>query len=47
MFNLRSRSFLKETDFTAQEFRFLLELAAALKHAFLRDTRNNVASRCS
>jgi ornithine carbamoyltransferase len=31
MFNLRSRSFLKETDFTAQEFRFLLVLAAALK----------------
>jgi ornithine carbamoyltransferase len=33
MFNLRNRSFLKEIDFTAQEFGFLLELGAALKIA--------------
>jgi ornithine carbamoyltransferase len=33
MFNLRNRSFVKEIDFTASEFRFLLEVAAALKSA--------------
>ena len=33
MFNLRNRSFLKEIDFTAQEFGFLLDLAVALKIA--------------
>jgi ornithine carbamoyltransferase len=32
-YNLRNRSFLKEIDFTAGEFRFLLRLAAALKVA--------------
>jgi ornithine carbamoyltransferase len=32
-FNLRNRHFLKELDFTAQEFRFLLDLAAQLKAA--------------
>ncbi|BFV59289.1 ornithine carbamoyltransferase [Kitasatospora sp. CMC57] len=32
-FNLRNRHFLKELDFTAQEFRFLLELSAQLKAA--------------
>ncbi|MCC9310677.1 ornithine carbamoyltransferase [Kitasatospora sp. RB6PN24] len=31
--NLRNRHFLKELDFTAEEFRFLLELAAQLKAA--------------
>ncbi len=31
--NLRNRHFLKELDFTAQEFRFLLDLAAQLKAA--------------
>jgi ornithine carbamoyltransferase len=31
--NLRNRHFLKELDFTAAEFRFLLELAAQLKAA--------------
>lgn len=31
--NLRNRSFLKEIDFTAGEFRFLLRLASALKIA--------------
>ena len=30
-FNLRNRHFLKELDFTAQEFRFLVELSARLK----------------
>jgi len=30
-FNLRNRSFLKETDFTPQEWKFLLDLAAELK----------------
>lgn len=33
MVNLRNRSFLKEIDFTAEEFRFLLTLAQALKVA--------------
>jgi ornithine carbamoyltransferase len=33
MFNLRNRSFLKEIDLSAREFRYLLELAAALKVA--------------
>jgi ornithine carbamoyltransferase len=33
MFNLRNRSFLKELDFTAPEFRYLLDLSAALKVA--------------
>ncbi len=32
-FNLRNRSFLKELDFTPDEWRFLLDLAAELKHA--------------
>ncbi|MFE6872044.1 ornithine carbamoyltransferase [Kitasatospora sp. NPDC057692] len=32
-FNLRNRHFLKELDFTAQEFRFLVDLAATLKAA--------------
>ena len=32
-FNLRNRHFLKELDFTAQEFRFLVELSARLKAA--------------
>jgi ornithine carbamoyltransferase len=32
-YNLRNRSFLKEVDFTAGEFRFLLRLASALKVA--------------
>ncbi|ARF80379.1 ornithine carbamoyltransferase [Kitasatospora aureofaciens] len=32
-FNLRNRHFLKETDFTPQEFRFLVDLAAGLKAA--------------
>ena len=32
-FNLRNRSFLKELDFSAEELRFLLELAADLKAA--------------
>ncbi|MFC5910073.1 ornithine carbamoyltransferase [Streptacidiphilus monticola] len=32
-YNLRNRSFLKELDFTAEEFRFLLELSAQLKAA--------------
>ncbi|WP_395296191.1 ornithine carbamoyltransferase [Kitasatospora hibisci] len=32
-FNLRNRHFLKELDFTAQEFRFLVDLAAQLKAA--------------
>jgi ornithine carbamoyltransferase len=32
-YNLRNRSFLKEIDFTAGEFRFLLRLASALKMA--------------
>jgi ornithine carbamoyltransferase len=32
-FNLRSRSFLKEVDFTPRELRFVLELAGALKSA--------------
>ena len=32
-YNLRNRNFLKELDFTAGEFRFLLRLAAALKSA--------------
>ncbi|MFI2608557.1 ornithine carbamoyltransferase [Kitasatospora sp. NPDC018619] len=32
-FNLRNRHFLKELDFTPQEFRFLVDLAAALKAA--------------
>lgn len=32
-FNLRNRSFLKELDFTPEEFRFLLKLAADLKEA--------------
>jgi ornithine carbamoyltransferase len=32
-YNLRNRSFLKEIDFTQGEFRFLLQLAAALKSA--------------
>jgi ornithine carbamoyltransferase len=33
MFNLRNRSFLKEIDLTPVEFRFLLELAEAIKTA--------------
>jgi ornithine carbamoyltransferase len=32
-FNLRNRSFLKELDFTVQEWKFLLDLSAELKHA--------------
>jgi ornithine carbamoyltransferase len=32
-FNLRHRSFLKEVDFTAKEWRFLLEISAELKAA--------------
>ena len=32
-FNLRSRSFLKELDFTPDELRFLLKLATDLKAA--------------
>ena len=32
-FNLRHRSFLKELDFTPQEFRFLIDLSAQLKAA--------------
>ena len=32
-FNLRNRSFLKELDHTPDEWRFLLDLAAELKHA--------------
>jgi ornithine carbamoyltransferase len=32
-YNLRNRSFLKELDFTPQEWRFLLDLAADLKRA--------------
>jgi ornithine carbamoyltransferase len=32
-FNLRDRSFLKELDFTAAEWKFLLDLAASLKQA--------------
>ncbi|WP_035849151.1 ornithine carbamoyltransferase [Kitasatospora azatica] len=32
-FNLRNRHFLKELDFSAQEFRFLIDLAAQLKAA--------------
>jgi ornithine carbamoyltransferase len=32
-YNLRNRSFLKEIDFNAGEFRFLLRLAQALKVA--------------
>lgn len=32
-FNLRNRSFLKELDYTPDEWRFLLDLAAELKHA--------------
>ncbi|MDH6705607.1 ornithine carbamoyltransferase [Kitasatospora sp. MAA19] len=32
-FNLRNRHFLKELDFTPQEFRFLVDLAAGLKAA--------------
>ena len=32
-FNLRNRSFVKEIDFTPQEWRFLLDLAAGLKQA--------------
>ncbi|MEV6976814.1 ornithine carbamoyltransferase [Kitasatospora sp. NPDC093806] len=32
-FNLRNRHFLKELDFTPQEFRFLVDLAARLKAA--------------
>ncbi|MFI6316467.1 ornithine carbamoyltransferase [Nonomuraea sp. NPDC050556] len=32
-FNLRNRSFLKELDFTPEEFRFLLKLSAELKAA--------------
>ncbi|WP_042363754.1 ornithine carbamoyltransferase [Streptacidiphilus neutrinimicus] len=32
-FNLRNRHFLKESDFTAQEFRFLVDLSARLKAA--------------
>ncbi|MFF2038814.1 ornithine carbamoyltransferase [Kitasatospora sp. NPDC058170] len=32
-FNLRNRHFLKELDFTPQEFRFLVDLAAELKAA--------------
>jgi ornithine carbamoyltransferase len=32
-FNLRNRSFVKEVDFTPQEWRFLLDLAAELKIA--------------
>ena len=32
-FNLRNRNFLKELDFTPQEFRFLLELSRDLKRA--------------
>ena len=33
MYNLRNRSFLKEIDFSPQEFRFLLQLAEAIKLA--------------
>ncbi len=33
MYNLRNRSFLKEIDFTPQEFRFLLQLSEAIKLA--------------
>ncbi len=33
MFNLRNRNFLKELDFTTQEWRYLLRLAADLKAA--------------
>lgn len=33
MYNLRNRSFLKETDFTARELEHLLEVAAAVKTA--------------
>jgi ornithine carbamoyltransferase len=32
-FNLRNRSFVKEVDFTPQEWKFLLDLAAELKRA--------------
>jgi ornithine carbamoyltransferase len=32
-FNLKNRSFLKETDFSPQELRYLLQLSAALKTA--------------
>jgi ornithine carbamoyltransferase len=32
-FNLRNRSFLKELDYTPGEWRFLLDLAAELKHS--------------
>ncbi|MDQ2895944.1 MAG: ornithine carbamoyltransferase [Actinomycetota bacterium] len=33
MYNLRNRSFLKESDFTARELEYLLRLSAALKSA--------------
>jgi ornithine carbamoyltransferase len=33
MYNLRNRSFLKEIDFSPQEFRFLLQLSEAIKLA--------------
>ena len=32
-FNLQHRSFLKELDFTPEEWRFLLDLSAELKPA--------------
>ena len=48
-FNLRNRSFVKEVDFTPQEWKFLLDLAAELKVAKYagseqpRLTRKNIA----
>src|SRR3954469_16056189 len=40
-FNLRNRSFLKELDFTPVEWRFLLTLAADLKHAKYAGTESS------
>ncbi|WP_055590610.1 ornithine carbamoyltransferase [Peterkaempfera griseoplana] len=41
-FNLRNRHFLKELDFTAQEFRFLIGLSAQLKAAKYAGTEQPV-----
>ena len=48
-FDLRNRSFVKETDFTPEEWKFLIDLAADLKQAKYADTeqprlaRKNIA----
>jgi ornithine carbamoyltransferase len=45
MYNLRNRSFLKESDFTARELEHLLKLSAALKTVKVRRHRSSPIDR--